>query len=313
MDAKIDLNRAAVFVRVVEAGSFTAGARRLGANVSSVSRSVAHLESELGVRLIQRTTRRLSLTDAGDHYFRRMQAAITEAEEASLAAQGFGRDAHGVVRLTAPPNIGGGKRLSEIIASIGARHPGVVIELALTNRFVDLVADGIDLAVRAGKLSDSTLVVRKIADSELGIFGAPEYLARRGHPRRPSDLKQHACLNYGGREGKLPWRLSGPGGEQTLNVSGPIVCDDMTFLKDAAIGGMGLALVPVEVATPAVLAGQLVRVLPRHGYPSGGVYLVWPSQKLVPARVVAVREMLAEELSRMYAEARSDLAALGRR
>jgi DNA-binding transcriptional LysR family regulator len=308
----IDLNRISVFVRVVEAGSFTAGARRMGMTVSSASRAVAQLEGELGVGLLQRTTRRLNLTDAGEHYFRRMQAVITEAEEASLAAQGFARDPRGTVRITAPHDLGGGKRFPDIVAAVARRHPGIVLELKLTNRFVDLVGEGIDLAIRAGVLSDSALMARKVAESDLGVFGAPAYLERRGQPRRPSDLVHHDCLSYGGRDGRLPWRLSGPGGEQTIATSGPVVCDDMIFLRDAAIAGIGLALIPVDIARIAVSAGRLTRVLPRYGHQGGGVYLVWPSQKLVPARVVAVREMLANELEELYAAAPPERAKGGR-
>lgn len=297
----VDLNRIATFVRVVEAGSFTKAAKQLGLPVSSVSRAVAQLETELGVRLLHRTTRQLNLTDGGQHFFRRMQAVLGETEEATLEVTGFASDPRGLVRITAPHDLGGAQRFPDIVAKLVRRHPGLVIELKLSNRRVDLVADGIDLAIRAGALVDSSLVARKVANSELGIFGAPEYLARRGHPRRPADLVHHDCLIYGGgRDGKLSWRLTGPRGEQTVAVSGPITCDDMIFLRDAVLTGLGLALIPVEIVSAAVKAGRVVRVLPRYGYPSGGIFVVWPSQKLVPARVVAAREMLIEELEKMY-------------
>ena len=297
----IDLNRIATFVRVVDTGSFTRAAKQLGVPVSSVSRAVARLETEIGVRLLQRTTRKLSVTDAGQHFFERMQHVISEAEEATLAAAGFGSNPRGLVRISAPLRLGGDQRFAEIIAKLVRRHPGLVIELGLSNRFVDLIGEGIDLAVRAGALPDSSLVARRLAGSSLGVFASPDYLARRGQPRRPAELVNHDCLSYGGRAGKLPWRLAGPSGEQTIVVSGPVICDDMFFLLDAALVGMGLALVPVEIVGSELSAGRLVRVLPRYSYPGGGIYLVWPSQKLVPARVVAARELLIEELTKMYA------------
>jgi DNA-binding transcriptional LysR family regulator len=301
--ATIDLNRISTFVRVVEARSFSAAAKQLNLPVSSVSRAVANLERSLGVRLLHRTTRRLSLTDAGQHFFSRMQTVIAEADEATRAIGGFASDPRGVVRITAPPGIGG-RELPRIVARILSRYPGLVLELMLTNRLVDLVGEGIDLAIRGGQLVDSSLVARKVSRSEIGVFAAAEYLARRGRPRRPRDLSSHECLSYGGRSGKLPWRLSGPDGEQTVTVSGPVLCDDMWFLRAACAAGLGVAMLPLEVATvPDGSEPPLVRVLPRYSFSGGGLYVMWPSQKLVPARVTAVREALIEELTKLFKSA----------
>jgi len=300
--ATIDLNRIGVFVRVVEARSFSAAAKQLGLPASSVSRAVANLESALGVRLLHRTTRRLSLTDAGQQFFSRMQTVIAEADDATRAVSGFASDPRGVVRITAPPGLGG-RELPRIIARILQRYPGLVLELMLTNRLVDLVGEGIDLAIRGGQLVDSSLVARKVSRSEIGVFAVDAYLERRGRPRRPSDLRRHDCLSYGGRGGKLPWRLRGPDGEQTVTVSGPVVCDDMWFLREACAAGLGVALLPLEVATvPDGAMPPLVRVLPRYSFSGGGMYVMWPSQKLVPARVAAVREALIAELGALFGE-----------
>jgi DNA-binding transcriptional LysR family regulator len=295
----IDLNRVASFVRVVEAGSFTAAARQQRVPVSSVSRALANLESELGVRLLHRTTRKLSLTDAGEHFFRRMQAVVAETEDATRAVLGFATDPRGSVRITAPVNLGE-HQLPRIIANIVRRHPAISIDLRLTNSMVDLVAEGVDLALRFGMLADSSLVTRKVAQSDLGIFAAPAYLERCPRLRSPADLSQHACLSYAARDGRLPWRLTGPQGETTVSVSGPIVCNDMVFLREAAQAGLGLALIPVEITSAALKARRLVRVLPRYSVAGGGIFVVWPSQQLVPARVVAVREMLVAELAELY-------------
>jgi DNA-binding transcriptional LysR family regulator len=294
----IDLNHAAAFVRVVEAGSFTLAAKRLEQPASAVSRAVANLETELGVRLLHRTTRKLSLTDAGDAFFHRMQRVVAESDEAARAASGLAKEARGRVRLTAPPGLGG-EQFPKIIAKISALHPDLVIELVLTNRMVDLVGEGIDLAVRNGLLKDSSLVARKVAASELGIFGAPAYLERRGRLRNPADLCERDCLRYGGREGILPWRLSGPAGEETFEVSGPLVCDDMIFLRSAAVAGLGLTLLPLGLAAAEVRRGELTRVLPRYGMRGGGTYLVWPSHQHMPAPVRTVRDLLLEELARL--------------
>lgn len=296
--ATVDLNRIAVFVRVVEEESFTAAAAALGIPTSSASRAVARLEEELGVRLLNRTTRKLHLTDGGQHFFQRMQVVIAEAEEATQVAVGFAAEPRGTVRLTAPPDLGL-QHLPAIVKKLVERHPGLTIELLLTSRRVDLREEGIDLALRGGRLEDSSLVARKIVSTELGVYAAPSYLQRRGRPRSLADLGRHDCLTYGGRRGKFPWRLTGPRGEETVTVSGPVVCDDMLFLREMVLAGVGLALLPVQSVAADVKTARLTRVLPRHGLTGGGLYLVWPSRTLVPPRVVAVRELLAEELARL--------------
>jgi DNA-binding transcriptional LysR family regulator len=296
--ATIDLNRIAVFVRVVEASSFTAAATALGIPTSSASRAVARLEEELGVRLLNRTTRKLHLTDSGQHFFQRMQAVIAEAEEATQMAVGFAAEPRGPVRVTAPLDLGV-QHLPQVVKKIVERHPGLVIELMLTSRRVDLLEEGIDLALRGGRLDDSSLMARKIVSTDLGIHAAPSYLKRRGRPRTLADLARHDCLIYGVRRGPPTWRLTGPRGEESVSISGPVACDDMLFLREMAVAGCGLALLPVGNVSPDVKDGRLVRVLPRYGLTGGGLYLVWPSRTLVPPRVVAVRELLAEELARL--------------
>ena len=288
-----------MFVRVVEQRSFTAAAKALRVPVSSVSRSVANLEEELGVRLLHRTTRKLSLTDPGEHFFLRMRTVVNEAEDAARAITGFSSEPRGVVRITAPPNMGT-QELPRVIARISRKHPGISLELKLTNHVVDIVAEGFDLAIRGGNLSDSSLIARKIADTDMGIFGSRAYLEHRGRPRALADLKQHDCLGYGGRELRLPWRFTGPHGQETVAVAGSIVCDDMVFLREAAIAGIGLTILPEQLAALDVKAKRLERVLSRYSLVGGALYLVWPSHKLVPAHVVVVRELLAKELAHLY-------------
>ena len=296
MNAKIDFNRAATFVEVVERGSFTAAAKLRGVPVSTVSRAVGQLEDELGVRLLHRTTRKLSLSDSGRVFFQRMQAALAEAEEAKRAITGFAAEPRGVVRMTAAAGAGG-ERFARLLAKIATRYPKISIDLHVTYRVVDLVSEGFDLAIRAGKLDDSSLVARKVAESELRLFAAPSYLEKHGRPRTPADLANHACLVYGSGSPNPTLRLDGPRGKKLIRAHTPFRCDDMGFLREATVAGLGVALLPGELVEHLVATEQLVSVLPRWGILGGGLYLVWPSQKLVPAHVVAVREMLIEELS----------------
>jgi DNA-binding transcriptional LysR family regulator len=298
--ARIDLNRAATFVRVVEAGTFTAAAAGVGLPTSSVSRSVARLEDDLGVRLLHRTTRKLNLTEAGAQYFKRMQAVLHEAGEAAAAAAGHAQEPQGMVRLTAPHDFGP-VWLPIVMAELLRRHPGLQLDIMLTGRRVDLVEEGIDLAVRGGRLEDSSLVARKIGATDLGIFASPSYLQRRGRPRGLADLARHECVRFRGRQGLLPWRFTGPGGEpEEVAVSGPVIADDMGFVYQLALEGVGLVMLPAERLRDDLEKGRLVRVLPRYAVRGGALYVLWPSQRLLPARVVLVRDFLTAELGKAF-------------
>jgi DNA-binding transcriptional LysR family regulator len=298
MEDRIDLNRIATFVRVVQSGSFTAAAGTLSLPTSSVSRAVARLEDDLGTRLLHRTTRKLRLTEVGERYFERMKAVIGEVDEAhqALAADSEPR---GTVRLTASVDLGL-RELPALMAKLVMRHPHLVIDLILSDRRVDIVDEGVDLALRAGRtLDDSSLVARKLGAGDLGIFGATTYLERRGRPRTLADVAKHDCVMYRGRAGKLPWRLTGPRGDETVETSGPVMTDDMMFAYEAVVAGMGLGLVPAGMVAREAPARRPQRVLPSYGL-QGAVYLVSPSRRLVPARVAVVRDFLIEELTKIF-------------
>lgn len=287
-----------MFVRVVEAGSFTAAAKLLELPVSSVSRALSNLERDLGVRLLHRTTRQLTLTDAGQQYFQCMQLVLGEAEDATQAVASYAAAPRGLVRITAPSGFAA-PDFAKLMTALVRRYPGLHIDLRLSNRHIDLVAEGVDLAIRGGALKDSTLIARRIAGGERALYAAPEYVGRRGRPRRVEELTRHDCLSFRGRDRKPIWRLTSAAGQTSVAVTAALVSDDMMFLRDAAISGGGIALLPTEVAAPATRTGELVRVLPRYNQVEGGMYLVWPSHKLVPARVVVVREFMIEQLTRL--------------
>jgi DNA-binding transcriptional LysR family regulator len=207
----IDLNQVATFVKVVESGSFTAAAAALGLPKSSVSRGVGRLEDSLGVRLLQRTTRKLHLTEAGRGYFQQARVALGGLHEANAVVADLGQEPHGTVRITTPADSGDGL-FANLIAGFVALHPRIRVEVSLTGRRVDLVAEGFDLAVRAGPLDDSSLVARRVAATDLRLYAAPSYLERRGRPRRLADLAAHDCLALRTSQGLFPWRLTGPRG-----------------------------------------------------------------------------------------------------
>lgn len=298
MEAKIDLNRVATFVRVIQTGSFTRAARELKLPISSVSRSVAKLEEDIGVRLLHRTTRRLALTDGGREYFQRMQTVLAEAEAATREVSGHAQKPTGLVRITAPDAHLLG--LPALLASITLRHPGLQIDLTLTARRMDLIEEGIDLAIRGGNLEDSTLVAHRLGTNEFGVVAAPAYVARRGTPRTLAELVRHDCIRLRTRSGTLPWRFDAAGGPKEVAVTGSLSSDEVGFVYQAARAGAGLAYLPLETLRDDLRSERLVRVLPRQSMLTGSLSVVWPSQRLLPARVVLVRDLLVEALSRMF-------------
>jgi DNA-binding transcriptional LysR family regulator len=292
---EIDLNLVAVFVRVVEAGSFTAAATALGLPKSSVSRAVSRLEDSLGVRLLQRTTRRLGLTQAGDRYLATVREPIARLAEASSETSDLGQQPRGLVRISIAPQHEDGT-IAELLVDFVARYPQIRVDLVVTNRRVNLVAEGIDLALRAGKLDDSTLVARKLAVAELGLYAAPAYLAKKGHPRRLADLAAHACVLHRSARGILPWRLTGPKGTEQVSVTGPITADDLWSVRLLTIAGLGVALMPDMAVWPDLASGRLVRVLPRYALRGAALHLVSPPLRHVPARVMLLRDHLVRGL-----------------
>jgi len=293
----MDLNQISTFVRVVEAGTFTAAAAALGLPKSSVSRGVSQLEDALGVRLLQRTTRKLNLTEAGRLYFMQVRSALGALEQANGAVADTGTEPRGLVRLTGPGDFSGGL-LSEVISEFVRAYPLIHVDVTLTGRWVNLIEEGFDLALRAGKLRDSTLVARKIAASELGLYASPAYLKRRGQPKRLADLVHHDCLLYRSGQGLLPWRLTGPRGAELVTVKGPVTTDSLSFIQGLAVKAAGIALLPEQACEVDVAHGALVRILPAYAIRGGALHIVSPPLRHVPARVALLRDYLLKELPR---------------
>jgi DNA-binding transcriptional LysR family regulator len=290
MTAAVDLNRIATFVRVVDEQSFTAAAKTLGLPKSSVSRSVAALEAEVGVRLLVRTTRKLALTDAGRAFYERARDAVAGLEEATAAVADMGREPRGTVRLTAPADLGQ-QLLPDVVARFTRKHPHIRLEVVLTGRVVDMVEEGFDLAVRAARLDDSSLVARRLGSGALGLFASSAYLRRRGRPKNVAELATHECVLFRGSAGRSTWRLTGPNGVETVEVNGVIDVDDMGFVHGAVAAGAGVGLLPLFL-TPETDGERIVRVLPDYALRGATVHLVSPPGRLEPARVKLFRDFL---------------------
>jgi DNA-binding transcriptional LysR family regulator len=296
MTATIDLNKVAIFVRVVEAQSFTAAGAALGIPKSSVSRSVSQLEETLGARLLQRTTRKLSLTDAGVAYYERASRALAGIEEATSCVNEMQGTPRGTVRITAPVDLGV-SMLAPIVTRFARKHRGIRVEISLSSRTVNLVEEGFDLALRAGRLRDSSLIGRRIGSLAAHLFASPGYLKRRGVPQVPAELPAHDCVVFRSQHGKGEWRLSGPGGEEVVEVTGPIAADDLFFVRKVALAGGGIAWLPSVLCARDVERGRLVRVLPRHASGGGWLHLVYPSSRHLPQRVALFRDFLLASLA----------------
>jgi DNA-binding transcriptional LysR family regulator len=309
----MDLNRVAAFVRVVQDGSFTAAARALGLPKSSISRSVAQLEHDLGIRLLQRTTRQLHLTDAGAAYFERVSRALGDIGEATTAASDAQSELSGVVRVTAPVDIGIWS-LAGIIGRFVRKHPKIRVDVSLTGRVVDLVAEGFDLAVRAGPLRDSSLVARRVGELQSVAYASPKYIARRGTPQVLEDLAGHDCVLFRSTGGAGVWELRHTDGTTaSVNVSGVVSSDDLSFVRKAVLAGSGIGVLPTFLCGRAEATGKLVRVLGDWSLNGAVLHVAYPSARFVPQRVVVLREHLLNELGNLGKECEMKLARRQRR
>jgi DNA-binding transcriptional LysR family regulator len=299
----LDLNQVSAFVRVMETGSFTAAARTLGLPKSSISRRVSALEKSLRVRLLQRGTRKLVLTEAGRLYFERARAALSGLADANATVTDMSQEIAGPIRFTAGGDNTG--MIASLVSEFLGRYPKVQLDVVLTPRRVDLVTEGFDLALRAGPLVDSSLVVRRLGRSDHGLFASRAYLRKAGTPRRVSELAGHRFVLFGEPHQREQLRLVGPQGEETVKVQGPLVVHEMSFAADAVAAGVGIGLVAEAYCGWAMKGGlraasrDLVRVLPDHRGIGADLSLVSPPTAYEPTRVALLRDFLAERLRPM--------------
>jgi DNA-binding transcriptional LysR family regulator len=294
----MDLNRIAVFARVVDEGSFTRAARALGLPKSSVSRSVALLENELGTRLLVRSSRKLSATEAGAAYYAQVSGALSAIDSASAAASEQQRMPSGIVRITAPFDAGNDVFMP-IFVRLVAKFPAIRVDLAFTGRFVDLAEEGFDLGVRAGPIQDESLIARKIADIRAGLYASRGYLKRRGMPGTVSELADHDCVIFRGTRGRTVWTLHSGERAEPVKVTGRIAVDDMGAARNAMIMNAGIALLPPFMCAREIRDGSVIRVLPEWVGSTAQLSLIYPSARFVPQRVVLVRDFMLRELAQV--------------
>jgi DNA-binding transcriptional LysR family regulator len=291
----MDIPALQAFVKVVQTGSFTRAADALNTQKAHLSRVVGQLEKELGVRLLARTTRSLSLTEIGREFFERAVGILASVEDAQRAVQKAQGEPRGVLKLTCGVEFG----MIAVSAWIGRylqHHPQVRVDADFTSRIVDMVHEGYDLAIRVGPLADSTLVARKLGELHYGLFASPEYLARRGAPEHPGDLPAHEVLAFAGGSHQATWSLSRGGQQAHVELQPRLKANNVFAVRDAAVTGLGVAQLPLIVAASAMRMGQLRRVLPDWSPPSVPVHAVFASARYLTPKVRAFIDLVVEAM-----------------
>lgn len=287
-----------LFNQVVEDGSFTSAGKKLGLAPSSVSRQVSALEKQLGARLLNRTTRKVSLTEAGALYVERTRRILTEIDETNDAVGAMQAAPRGTLKLNVPV-VFGRRYIVPNMPEFLALYPDVSIELNVTDHYVDLIEEGADLAIRIGGTSQLSFVARKLATMHRVLCASPAYLEKHGEPKHPNDLATHNCLRYRHRPGEVAWRFANDYGSYEIQVEGNFAANNAGSIASAAIAGMGLALLPVWMVGREIHRGQLKEVLPEYSAEiadfANEVFAVYPHARHLSAKVRAYIDFIAEK------------------
>lgn len=281
------------FVAVVEAGSFTAAADRLGIAKSAISRRVSALEERLGVQLLRRTTRRLNVTDTGQSFYEHSARILADLEEAESAVAQEHGELRGALRVALPLSFGI-RHMCEPIAGFNRKHPRVTFDLDLNDRRIDLLQEGVDLAVRIGRLADSSLIARRLFDARTIVCASEKYLEQHGTPQTPYDLRTHDCLVYGNLAEPSVWVWNERNGSRDhVDVNVAMTATSGDFLCAAAIQGLGIVMQPTFIAGAAISSGDLVPILTDYEWPVSRAYAVYPPTRHLSYRVREFIDFLA--------------------
>lgn len=282
-----------VFRRVVELNGFAAAARDLRLSNAAVSKLVQKLEQGLNARLLDRTTRRVAPTEAGHAYYERCVRILDDIDEAESAISHHAASPRGALRVNAPMSFGI-RHLSPVLPAFLGRYPDIRLDLSLNDRFVDLVEEGFDVAIRIGVLADSSLIARRIARCRTMLVASPDYLARRGQPRTPADLPGHDCLVYTYRSRERDWDFEGPEGSVSVRIDGSLRANNGDMLAQAAAAGIGIAAVPNFIVDELLRAGRVVPLLQDWEPRDVEINAVYPHSRLLSAKVRAFVDHLVE-------------------
>jgi DNA-binding transcriptional LysR family regulator len=294
----MDISVLQIFIEVIRQGSFAAVARERNIDPSSVSRAIANLEQELGVKLLQRTTRQISPTEAGTTYFNRIEPLVEELQQAVEIVSDISGSPKGTLRVTASVSFGI-QCIVPLLPEFETKYPELTIELLLTDSVVDLLAERVDIAIRLGLLTDSTLIAQRLIKTNYAVCASSEYLKRKGEPNQPRELNQHNCLLFPLAGFRDRWLFKNQAGSiETIPVKGNTIISSAIALKQCALSGMGLALLPHWLINPELQSGKLVEVLTKYQVTATdfntSAWLVYPSRNYVPLKVRLFSDFLKQ-------------------
>ena len=285
-----------VFLVVVEQGSFTKAANFFALPKSNISRKISRLEESLSVRLLERSTRSLHLTEIGEIYYQHCQRIFEEMESAEQCVEKLSSMPKGNVKICASVSVGQGL-LAGKLAGFYLQFPQVTIDLRLTNRRVDIVDEGFDIAIRVGQSPDTTLISKKLSTVHLNLYASPKYISEHGAINEPDDLVNHACLYMSSVSERAQWQLSQQGKINSLDIKPAFVCDDFHVIRKMAVDDVGIALLPDYLAKALIADDKLLQVLPRWQGRSIDIYAIYPSRKGVTPKIRVLLDYLAGQLN----------------
>ncbi|MBZ9848716.1 LysR family transcriptional regulator [Mesorhizobium sp. CA14] len=288
------LTRMRAFIDVVEAEGFSAAARKIGRSKALLSKYVRELEDELGALLLNRTTRQFSLTEAGHTYYQRASEIVREVDSLAEAVRQSSGDVRGRIKLSAARTFADAP-IGQSLVDFARQHPDIVLDIHLDDRFVDLVEEGFDLAVRISRLENSSLIARRLAPFSVRLCASPELIAKHGKPTRPQDLANMPCIVDTNGRSLSNWRFKGEGEDSiSVAVSGPIEVNSPIVARAAALSGLGFAMLPDFIAASDVASGKLVTALDDRLLAGTGIFAVYPHRRYLPAKVRVLVDFLVQ-------------------
>lgn len=296
----MDFNETAVFVKVVQAGSFSAAARQLGLPTSTISTRISRLEKRLGITLLQRTTRRINLTEAGTVYYHHASQGLSYMIEAEAAIDEARQQPQGRLKITAPADLGD-SLLAGLMERTQREFPAIELELLLTDRYIDLVADGVDVAIRTGELRDSSLIAKSLGTIRWALFASRHYLEQSAALKVPQDLHAHHCLQFTPL-GRDAWHLSNHHNSLSIPMNARTMANNIGVVKSMAENGQGVALLPTFICKQGLASGNLLSVLPDWQGKADPVHLVYPQQRFMPPKLRAFLDLAQIELKAQFIE-----------